>query len=104
MSDGPWLHQASGFWCATANGRRRYLSRDHDIARRMLRQLRKRSSAGDTDRDWWQVTLAELADEYLDDVQAAWAPGTYRNNRERLARALAVLGTEVASVSSGDST
>jgi integrase len=79
------------------NGRRRYLSRDFQVAKRKLLQLlaRKPSKSRLPDRDWWNATFAELADEYLDDIQATRARGTYRNNRERLARALASLGVDV---------
>jgi hypothetical protein len=96
-SEEPWLHQASGFWCATMNGKRTYLSRDYHIAVKTLRQhqRKKRSQCPDPDRDWWGASFAELADEYLEDVKASRAPRTYRNNRERLARALRVLGLDI---------
>ena len=92
----PWRHQASGLWCATVRGKRVYLGRDYRAACRQLRELRARAEREETlGRDWLQATFAELADDYLEDVQARREPGTYVSARYRLLRALKVIGREV---------
>jgi len=48
-SDKPWLHGASGYWCATVNGKRRKLDKDYRVACRKLKALgskKKREQAG----------------------------------------------------------
>src|SRR5262245_57661205 len=77
-SDAPWLPRKSGFWCATLNGRRRYLSRDYHVARRLLQHHRLKSGATgrNQNRDWWAATFAELADEHLDDTLAGHELGS----------------------------
>lgn len=94
--DRPWLHTASGYWCATIEGRRVYLDRDYKVAERKLRaQLAelKRRAAGAS--DWLDRSFAEFADRFLDDKQKSCAPSTYEGYKHRLARALRVLGTRV---------
>lgn len=90
----PWLHQASGNWCATVNGRRVYLDRNYDAACRKLRQTQvdAKKLKDACQREWLSAPLADLADEYLNDVKARRAPGTYRNYRERLLRAMKIIG------------
>ena len=36
----PWLHQSSGMWCITIEGKRQYLDRDYKSACRKLRKIR----------------------------------------------------------------
>ena len=57
-SDKPWLHAKSGYWCATANGKREYLDKDYKLAFRKLRASRawqNREEAGD--RIWLEASL-----------------------------------------------
>lgn len=93
-SSKPWLHEASGFWCATVAGKREYLDRDYRVACRKLKALRnkkKREQAGG--REWLDAAFAELADEFLSDIKARKQPATYSGFRYRLRRALEILGT-----------
>lgn len=91
--DRPWLHNASGFWCATIEGRRVYLDHDYKVACRKLRERvadAKRRAAGAD--EWLDRPFAELADKFLDHIQRARKPQTYLGYQARLERALKVLG------------
>ncbi|MBX7169230.1 MAG: site-specific integrase [Pirellulales bacterium] len=91
--DRPWLHKASGFWCATIEGRRVYLDHDYKVACRKLRGLiadAKRRAAGA--EEWLDRPFAELADKFLDHIQHARKPQTYLGYQARLERALKLLG------------
>lgn len=96
-SDKPWLHAKSGFWCATINGTRTYLDRDYRTACQKLKALRSEAKrlAASGRRDWLDAPFAELGDEYLSDIKARKKPGTYRNFRYCLLRALKIIGTKV---------
>lgn len=91
----PWLHRISGYWCATnAAGKRVYLDLDYKVACRKLLELRakeQREIAGG--KEWLDAPFANLANEYLTDLQKRRKPGTYRATRYRLLRALKLLGT-----------
>jgi hypothetical protein len=66
-SEKPWLHNASGWWCATLNGKRKKLDKDFVAACRKLKALRVQAKKGFIgNRDWWDAPFSELADEYLD--------------------------------------
>jgi integrase len=96
VSGKPWLHQASGFWCATVGGKRQYLDRDYKEACRKLRQLIAEAKKNENGcREWCDAPFPDLADEYLSDVKARRAPGTYRNYREQLVRAMRIFGTDL---------
>jgi len=94
--DRPWLHNASGFWCATIEGRRVYLDRDYKVAERKLRvqvtELKRRAAGAN---EWLDRPFAELADRYLDDKLKSCEHSTYEGYKYRLARALQILGTSV---------
>jgi integrase/recombinase XerD len=95
-SDKPWLHGASGWWCATIDGKRKKLDRDEKAAQRKLKVLRKLAKRGGvSSRDWLDATFSELADEYLDHVKATKQPGTYRSFRYGILRALKILGSSL---------
>jgi integrase len=95
-SDKPWLHNASGWWCATLNGKRKKLDKDFVAACRKLKTLRTQAKKGIVgNRQWWDATFSELADEYLDDIQAHKKPATYRSFRYGILRALKIIGTTV---------
>jgi integrase len=95
-SDTPWSHRASGFWCATLDGTRRYLDRDYRAACRKLGVLRREAQRKETNpRDCLDTPFAVLCDEYLDDLKARRKPLTYEGTRYRLRRALTILGTEL---------
>lgn len=90
----PWLHKPSGYWCATIAGKRIYLDVDYKVACRKLIELRakeQREIAGG--KEWLDAPFANLANEYLSDLQKRRKPGTYRAVRYRLLRALRLLGT-----------
>ena len=92
----PWLHKSSGYWCATIAGKRTYLDLDYKIACRKLLELRakeKREEAGGT--EWLDAPFANLANEFLADLQKRRKPATYKANRYRLLRALKTLGTSL---------
>ena len=100
ISEKPWLHGASGWWCATVNGKRKKLDRDLVAARRKLNSIRALAKNGLTsDRDWWDAPFSELADEYLDSVkvqaEANKKPATYVSFRYDILRALKIIGTSV---------
>jgi integrase len=89
----PWFHAPSGFWCAQIAGKRHYLARDPQAAQRKLKKLlqdRRRGDAGQ--KEWLDAPFADLADEFLDDVQARKKPATYRSYREMLELAQQHLG------------
>jgi len=95
-SDKPWLHNASGWWCATLNGKRKKLDKDFVAACRKLKALRVQAKKGLIgNRDWWDAPFSQLADEYLDDIKARKEPATYRSFRYGILRALKIVGTTV---------
>jgi hypothetical protein len=66
-TDKPWLHNASGWWCATVNGKRKKLDKDYVAACRKLKSLRVQAKKGLVhNHDWWDAPFSKLADEYLD--------------------------------------
>ncbi|MBX3426580.1 MAG: tyrosine-type recombinase/integrase, partial [Pirellulales bacterium] len=90
----PWLHEPSGYWCTSVARRRIYLDKDYKVACRKLRELRAehlktQQGAGS---DWLRAPFADLADEFLDDVKARRKPQTHLGYRNRLARALGIIG------------
>lgn len=96
QSPEPWHHKSSGYWCATIAGKRTYLDLDYKIACRKLLELRakeKREEAGGT--EWLDAPFANLANEFLADLQKRRKPATYKANRYRLLRALKTLGTSL---------
>ena len=80
----PWLHEATGIWCTSDHGKRIYLDKDYKVACRKFRELiaaRKRQQQLElqgVSEDWLNRTLADLSDEYLDDVKARKKPSSYR--------------------------
>ncbi|MGD9644335.1 MAG: tyrosine-type recombinase/integrase [Pirellulales bacterium] len=85
----PWLHQASGFWCKKIAGQLRYLDHDYQVAKRKLAALlRERQRVQARANTWLDRSVAELCDEFLDDIKARRAPTTYDGYRYRLLRAL----------------
>lgn len=95
-ADKPWLHKASQTWCITLDGKRQYLDRDYKVACRKLRKLRaEQERARQGGREWLDALFADLADEFLTDVKARRAAGTYRNYREQLLRAMKAFGTNL---------
>ncbi len=98
----PWLHEHSGYWCSTIDGNRVYLDKDYKAACRKLKQQlteKKRIEQGAT-VEWLDASIAVLADEFLDDIQARKKPGTHEGYRYRLLRALKIIGpkTRVADI------
>ena len=92
----PWFHQASGFWCKKVRQKVHYLARNYKTAKKRLRQLLEAKEAGDPLAcQWLAAPFATLADEFLNDIQALRAAGTYRNNREQLLRALQIIGPAI---------
>ena len=92
-ADKPWLHKASQTWCITLDGKRQYLDRDYKVACRKLRKLRaEQERIRQGGREWLDALFADLADEFLTDVKARRAAGTYRNYREQLLRAMKAFG------------
>lgn len=92
----PWLHNPSGFWCATVEGRRVYLDHDYKVAcaklRERLAEAKRRDAGAD---EWLDRSFAELADKFLDHVHQTRKPATYAAYRARLDRALRILGTNL---------
>src|SRR5262245_31397329 len=89
----PWLHAPSGFWCAQIAGKRHYLDRDPGAAQRKLKKLLQEQRRGDAgQQEWLDAPFSDLADEFLDDVQARRAEATYRSYREMLELAQQHLG------------
>lgn len=87
--DRPWLHKASGQFCATVEGRRVYLDRDYRVACRKLRERiadAKRRAAGAD--EWLDRPLVELADKFLEHIQQTRKSATYTGYQARLTRAL----------------
>jgi integrase len=94
-SDKPWLHGASGWWCATIGGKRKKLDKDLVAASRKLKFLRAQAKKGILgNRNWWDASFAQLADEYLDNLTGK-KPATYRSFRYGILRALKIIGTTV---------
>ena len=95
ISEEPWLHGASGWWCATVNGKRKKLDKDFVAACRKLKALRVQAKKGLVhNRDWWDASFAQLADEYLDKLTGK-KPATYCSFRYGILRALKIIGTTV---------
>jgi integrase len=95
-SDKPWLHNASGWWCATLNGKRKKLDKEFVAACRKLKALRVQAKKGLIgNRDWWDAPFSELADEYLDFIKAKKKLATYDNFRYAILRSLKIIGTGV---------
>ena len=98
----PWLHEKSGYWCSYFDGKRVYLDKDYKVACRKLRQLkadRKRDQQG-ASTEWLTAPIADLADQFLDDIQARRKANTHAGYRYRLLRALKIIGptTRVADI------
>jgi integrase len=92
----PWPHKASGFWCKKINGKVEYLSRDYSTAKRRLRQMIDAAKRGQSlTREWLEAPFSDLADEYLNDVKARRAAGTYENYRLQLLRAIRIMGRDL---------
>ena len=92
----PWLHGASGWWCATIAGKRKKLDKDYKAACRKLKARLTAAKRGDTSgREWLEATFSELADEYLDYIQATKKPASYRAFRYGILRALRIVGTKL---------
>jgi integrase len=90
----PWFHAPSGFWCAQIAGKRHYLDRDPAVAQRKLKQLLQDLRRGDAGKqEWLGRPFSDLADEFLDHVQACQKPATYRGYQEMLELAMTHLGT-----------
>src|SRR5262249_49820647 len=74
----PWFHAPSGFWCAQIAGKRHYLDRDPVVAQRKLKKLLDDlRRGGGARREWLDLPLPDLADEFLEGVKARKAPATY---------------------------
>ncbi len=96
ISEKPWLHGASAWWCATVGGKRRKLDRDYKAACRKLKALQVQAKKGLVDnREWWDAPFSELADKYLDIIQVQKKPATYHNFRFAILRALTILGPTI---------
>lgn len=92
----PWLHKKSGYWCSTVAGKRVYLDKDYQVACRKLRELLadlKREEQG-VSFDWLDSPIANLADEFLDDVKSRKKPQTHTSYRYRLLCALKIIGPQ----------
>lgn len=90
----PWLHAKSGYWCSTVAGKRVYLDKDYKVACRKLREAlaeQKRADQG-VASDWLDVPIGNLADEFLDHIQASRKATTHANYRYCLLRALRIVG------------
>lgn len=98
----PWLHEQSGYWCTFVEHKRVYLDKDYKLACKKLRQQkadRKKAEQG-VGTEWLTAPIADLADEFLDDILARKKPETHRGYRYRLLKALQVIGpkTRVADI------
>lgn len=93
----PWLHAASGYFCTTIDRKRVYLDKDYRASCQKLRAMRLAQRTGDAriNTEWLDATLVELADVFLDDIEARKRPETHRAYRHRLLRALRILGTTI---------
>jgi integrase len=92
----PWFHAPSGFWCAQIRGKRHYLDRDPVVAARKLKKLLQDERRGDAGKqEWLDAYFSDLADAFLDDVQARKKPNTYRGYTEMLVLAQKHLGTHL---------
>jgi len=90
----PWLHGASGWWCATIGGKRKKLDKDYKAACRKLKARLAQAKRGDASgREWLDASFSELADEYLDHIKATKKPASYVAFRYGILRALRILGT-----------
>jgi site-specific recombinase XerD len=70
-----------------------YLDKDYTAACRKLKSLRKQAKKGVIEnRDWLNATFSELADEYLDHIEATKTPNSYLAFRYGILRALKILG------------
>ncbi len=89
----PWHHEASGFWCKKVAGKLHYLDHDYKVAKRKLRRILDDVARGESpSADWLEAPFSSLADEFLTDIKACQAAGTYRNYREQLLRAMKIFG------------
>ena len=96
VSNKPWFHEASGFYCTTHLGKRVYLDKDPEVAQRKLKKLRSGvSSNSKLDREWLDATFAELTDEFINDVRERKGEDAATSYKYRLLRALKVLGAEL---------
>lgn len=92
----PWLHSGSGYYCTYLAGKRVYLDRDYRAACKKLRELKLQKQRSDEPTDaWLDMPFADLADAFLDDLKARKKPTTYDGYRQRLRRALGILGIEL---------
>ncbi len=92
----PWLHSGSGYYCTYLAGKRVYLDRDYRAACKKLRELKLQKQRSDEPTDaWLDMPYADLADAFLDDLKARKKPTTYDGYRQRLRRALGILGIEL---------
>lgn len=92
----PWLHQASSYWCTSIDRKRVYLEKDFRVACQKLRQLRaEQLRSAQAGPDWTAAPFADLADAFLDDIQARKKGDTHRSYRYRLLRALRILGPTI---------
>jgi integrase len=95
-SEKPWLHGATGWWCATISGKRVYLDKDYTAACRKLKSLRAKAKKGVIEsRDWLNAAFSELADEYLEHIELTKKPASYTAFRYGLLRALKILGGQL---------
>ncbi|MBI1315084.1 tyrosine-type recombinase/integrase [bacterium] len=94
-SNEPWLHQASGFWCKKVRGKLHYLDQDYTAAKKKLTKILREQQAGKSaSSEWLDASLAQLCDEFLDDIQARKTEATYTGYRSRLTRALRSLDVQ----------
>ncbi len=92
----PWLHGASGWWCATISGKRKKLDKDYKVACRKLKARLTQAKKGDASaREWLDATFGELSDEYLEHIKATKKPASYRAFRYGILRALRIWGTRL---------
>ena len=60
------------------SGKRVYLDKDYNAACRKLKSRRARAKKGLVEnRDWLNATFSELADEYLDHIEATKKPNSF---------------------------
>ena len=92
----PWLHGASGWWCATISGKRKKLDKDYKVACRKLKARLTQAKKGDASaREWLDATFGELSDEYLEHIKATKKAASYRAFRYGILRALRIWGTRL---------
>lgn len=88
------LHRASGQWYETIDGKRHYLGKDYQAAKRRLAELvrqQKKDEQGGAN-DWARSPLVSLIDAYLDDCSTRCATTTIANYVHCLRRITEVLG------------